>query len=123
MTKKKICIVEDEYLIAHALKSSALGDYFEISHADNGKDGLELIRNEKPELVLMDLMMPDMDGFSAIKAIRSDDSIKGTKIIVLSNDETKESREQAKKLGVFDYVTKGESDLTELAKKIELAVS
>lgn len=116
--KKKICIVEDELLLAHAMKMSALGDYFEVKTANNGKDGLELIRSEKPDLVLLDLLMPEMNGFETIAAIKADDSIKDTKVIILSNDATEDSKQKALDLGAVDFFVKSESDLSDLAKQI-----
>lgn len=118
MKTKKICIIEDEYLLSHAMRMSALGDSFEVYTAGNGKDGLELIRSEKPDLVLLDLMMPEMDGFEVMEAIRKDSSIKDTRVIVLSNDATEESKEKAIKLGAIDYFVKANADLTELAGRI-----
>jgi len=118
MKTKKICIIEDEYLLSHAMRMSALGERFEVLTAGNGKEGLELIRAEKPDLVLLDLMMPEMDGFEVMATLQKDPSIKGTRIMVLSNDATEESKRKAMKLGAIDYYIKADSDLSALAERI-----
>lgn len=119
MKAKKILIVEDEFLLSHAMKISAIGDIFEVVTASNGKEGLELIQSEKPDLVLLDLIMPEMDGFELMAAIRADDDIKDTKVVILSNETSEKSMKKAKELGAIDYFIKVNADLTEMAKKLE----
>ena len=121
--KKKICIIEDEFLLSNAMRMSALGDYFEVISAPNGEEGLELIKSEKPDLVLLDLMMPEMNGFEVLQAVKTDEAIRDTKIIVLSNDSTDDSRDRAMKLGAFDYHVKADADLSALAEKISKVLS
>lgn len=118
MKTKKICVIEDEPLISHAIQMSELGDFFELIAGSDGEEGLELVRTERPDLVLTDLLMPKMDGFQMIEAIRADDDIKDTKIIVMSNDATEESKKKVFSLGVIDYIIKADLDLSELAKRI-----
>ena len=118
MEAKKICILEDEVLISHAISLSEIGERFEIITASNGKEGLELIRAEKPDLVLTDLLMPEMDGFEVLEAIKADDAIKDIPIVILSNDASEENRKKAQKLGAADFFEKADSDLGVLARKI-----
>ncbi len=106
-------------MLSHAMKISAIGDIFEVVTASNGKEGLELIQSEKPDLVLLDLIMPEMDGFELMAAIRADDDIKDTKVVILSNETSEKSMKKAKELGAIDYFIKVNADLTEMAKKLE----
>jgi threonine synthase len=82
---KRIAIVEDDPDSARLLRRilQARGDY-QISEAYDGRAGLDLIRRERPDLVLLDLMMPEMDGFQVLDAMRQDDSLQDTRVIVVT---------------------------------------
>lgn len=86
MDKKKILIIDDEENFCSLVKKNVerTGE-FEVSMAVNGEDGLKLIRELKPDLVLLDIVMPDLDGGDVVSMIRSDKNIKDTPIVFLTS--------------------------------------
>ena len=107
-TSKKIVVVEDDLAMREIVvhKLSAKGFY--VKEADNGQKGLELIETEKPNLVLLDLMMPELDGFGVLELLRKnpDKKLAATPVIVLSNLWSNEDILKAKSLGVVDFLVK-----------------
>lgn len=101
----KIMIVDDEPLnigvLTNALKSS-----YEICSAENGFDAISLIKEEQPDLVLLDIMMPELDGFEVCRIIRSDASFADTPIIFVTALDSQEGEAQGLELGAVDYITK-----------------
>jgi hypothetical protein len=79
----------------------------EVLYAENGKDGIELLRsNPEVDLVLMDIMMPGMDGYETMQAIRSEDTFKNLPIISLTAKAMKGDREKSISSGASDYIAK-----------------
>ena len=121
----KIAIIEDDLAIAqmYRLKFEAEGYHVEI--AENGKLGLDLCEQMKPDLVLLDLMMPEMNGDEMLEKMRGTDWGKGIKVIILTNVGQQEAPEKLKSLHVSDYIVKAEmtpSEVADRAKK-ELAAA
>lgn len=114
----KVAIIEDESILAQALSVELLSDGYEVVSATDGKSGLKLIREEKPDVVLLDIMMPVMDGFEVLETVRN---FKGKKphIIVLSNLGEDSDRDKAMELGADDYFVKSSTDLSALKPKID----
>ena len=83
----KIAIVEDDALLAQMYSQKFKKDGYEVIRADDGKKGLELIKQEKPSLVLLDIMMPEMNGLEVLKALKedSDNKINSIPVILLTN--------------------------------------
>jgi len=120
-TQKKIVVLEDDLamreIVNHKLKNSG----FAIKMAEDGGKGYLLIEQEKPDLVLMDLMMPDMDGFEVLKRLRAhpDKKLAATPVIVLSNLWSKEDVLKAKQYNVEDYLIKAYFTPDEILAKIK----
>ncbi len=114
---KKILIIEDEELLAGLLqkKLSQLG--YDVFVAADGEKGLQAIREIRPDLVLLDIVMPKMSGFEVLKAVRDDEAINNTKIIIISNSGQPVEIEKAKKLNVQDWLVKTEFDPQEVLDK------
>ena len=83
--KKKILIVEDEKLLANALELKFLHENFEVFKAENGQIGLEMAQAHNPDIILLDLMMPVMDGKTMLHQLRQIAQFKYTPVIVLTN--------------------------------------
>ena len=116
----KIAIIEDDLALAqmYRLKFEAEGYHVEI--AENGKLGLELCEQMKPDLVLLDLMMPEMNGDEMLEKMRGTDWGKNVKVIILTNVGEQEAPDKLKSLHVLAYVVKAEmtpKQVAELAKK------
>ena len=107
LKQRKILIVDDDVRNVFALTSVLESHGMEVLYAENGKDGIELLRSHpEVDLVLMDIMMPGMDGYEAMRAIRSEDSFKQLPIISLTAKAMKGDREKSIASGASDYITK-----------------
>lgn len=98
-----ILIVDDEELIRNVIKEYLKQENFTFDEADNGQSAIDLVKNNKYDCILMDIMMPKLDGFSAIKQIKE---ISDAKIIVLSARSEEFDKLSGFDLGIDDYVTK-----------------
>lgn len=115
---KKILIVEDDKFLVRALSDKLKLEGYTPITAFEGEDGLEALRKEKPDLVLLDLVMPKMNGFQFLEEIKNDSKLKAT-VIVLSNLGQQEDIEKAKNLGAVDYLVKADFSLKEILEKIK----
>jgi len=102
-----------------ALVESYLEDDFDIVSCGNGKDGLEMIKEDKPDAILLDISLPDMDGVEVLKHIRVDEKLKHIPTIALTAHAMVGDKEKFLSLGFDDYVSKPIVDDEELIKKIE----
>lgn len=110
--KKRILIVEDERPLAHALELKLSHEGYETVVAFDGKDGLEKALTNTFDLILLDLILPEMDGFAVMAELRAK-KIK-TPVVVLSNLGQDEDRKKAKDLGVINYLVKSNAPLSEI---------
>ena len=117
--KRTILIIEDDEIILRALYLSFHEEQYIIATATDGESGLQMTERLKPDLVLLDLIIPKMDGFAYLKNVKANPELAKIPVIVLSNLGDKENIEKAKELGAEDYFVKSDTDLSELAKKVE----
>jgi len=115
---KKILFIEDEMRLQEALGAKLKAEGYEILAAMDGKSGLEIAEKEKPDLILLDLILPKMDGFHVLEAIKANPSISVIPIIVLSNLESGKDIERCLSLGVRSYLAKTNYSLEEIAQKV-----
>ena len=117
-SKRKILLVEDDEFLneIYSVKFSAAG--FDFASAKNGKQGLEKAKEFKPDLALIDLIMPEMDGYTMLEKLRQDTEIKDTKVIILTNVIPDEGIERVARLGILDYVVKSDMSASNLVDKI-----
>jgi CheY-like chemotaxis protein len=118
-TKKTILIVEDDEVLMRALYLLFHEGAYTIASAGDGESALKMTERLKPDLVLLDLLMPKMNGFDYLKSIKSNSTLKNTPVIVLSNLGDKEDIEKAKNLGAEDYFIKSDTDLAALFEKVK----
>ncbi|MFH1199199.1 MAG: response regulator [Candidatus Omnitrophota bacterium] len=116
---KKILVVEDDPKLFKLLewRLESLGIYKAIN-AEDGIDGLNMAKTEKPDLIILDLMLPLMDGFEVCKNLKSDDATKGIPVIILTSMTMVGDMEKGLSAGADDYVTKP-YNFEQLLKKIE----
>ncbi len=107
----RILVVDDEPQIRRFLKTSLQAQSYEVLEAENGGTALDLIRRDKPELVILDLGLPDLDGIEVIRRVREHSAVP---IIVLSSRDDEQVKVEALDLGADDYITKpfGMEELT-----------
>jgi len=113
---KKILIAEDEEPLAKALHIKLTGNGYDPKIVSNGKDAIECLQKDKYNLLLLDIMMPLMDGVEVIQKMR-EDNIK-VPIIVLSNYSQIDSIKKVKDLGVKDYLVKSNTSLSQIVDKV-----
>ena len=116
---KKIVIVDDQMEVRELVKVTLQSEDYEIFQAESGEKGIEIARKEKPDLIIMDVMMPGgMDGIEATRILKNDPNTKEFKIIMLTAKSQEFDKEAGFKAGADDYFTKPFSPL-ELMKKVE----
>jgi len=114
----KILVVEDEPILLRALNVELLSQGFEVISAKDGETAIKLVNEENPRLVLLDLIMPKLNGFEVLKEIKRNDKTKSIPVIILSNLGQEKDMQQVFELGAEDYFVKASTDLGELSKKI-----
>jgi CheY-like chemotaxis protein len=104
---RSVLIADDDIRNIFALTSILERSQMKVSHAQNGREAVEaVIQGESPDIVLMDIMMPEMDGYEAIRRIRGQDGFKSLPIIALTAKAMKGDRERCLEAGASDYITK-----------------
>ncbi len=103
---KTILIIEDQPDMRKNLSTILKMESYAVLAADNGRDGLALAREEKPDLVLCDVMMPGMDGHAVLRGLREDRTIAGTPFIFITAKGEKRDQRTGMNLGADDYLTK-----------------
>lgn len=119
MSKKKILIVEDDNFVAEVYSTKLLEMGHEIRIAQNGEDGLKLVGEEKPDLILLDIIMPVMGGIEMLAELKKKDEWKKIPVMLLTNVGEKESVQKVRSLGVQDYLIKSHFTPAEVIEKIE----
>ncbi|RLC37156.1 response regulator [Candidatus Falkowbacteria bacterium] len=120
MAQNKILIVEDDKMISSMYETKLKQEGFLVLTADNGYAGLELAMKEKPDIILLDIILPQMDGFTVLQELRYNKNMKSTPIIMLTNLGTDEDKEKGEKFGATDYLVKANltpSQVSEIIKK------
>lgn len=115
---KKLLLIEDEQLMVDLLERKLTQEGYEISVAENGIEGLEKMRESKPDLVLLDIVMPKMGGFGVMEEMVKDEDLKKIPIIVISNSGQPVELDRAKRLGARDWLIKTEFDPQEVVDKV-----
>lgn len=104
----KIAIIEDDAVINQMYRMKFEADGFDVQVADNGKNGIELVQSFKPDLVLLDLQMPEMTGDEALQHIRAAEWGKDVPVIILTNLGPEEAPKVLEDLNIESYIVKAE---------------
>ena len=110
-------IEDDDFLRSLAVNKLEKAGYV-VAMAGNGEDGLKLVQEKKPELLILDLMLPGMSGFDVLASVRKDASLASLKVIVFSNLGDEADMKKCQALGIQDYLVKANFTLDELVQKI-----
>ena len=121
--KKKILFIEDESALQMTLGNMLTKQGYEVLKAMDGKIGLELAEEKHPDLILLDLILPKMDGFGVLKGLKENEETKEIPVIILTNLENTGDVQRALELGAMTYLTKANYTLAEISKKIEKILS
>lgn len=115
---KKIIIADDEHKILMSLEYSFKKTGYDVYIARDGTEVLEFLKDMVPDVILLDIMMPNLDGFSTLQIIRQDQKLKDTKVIFLSAKNNPKDIEKGLEMGAHAYVTKPYS-IKKLIQQIE----
>lgn len=102
----KVLIVEDDVFMARMYLKIFTHDNFEVEIASNGEEGISKAKNNKPDIILLDIMMPKMNGFQMLEAIMADEQLKNVPVVMLTNLAGDQDIEEARKKGAADYIVK-----------------
>lgn len=103
---KKILIVEDEKDLADMLKFRLENNGYRVVIANDGENGLDKARSEKPDLILLDVMMPKMDGYEVLESLKKTEILKSIPVIMLTVKDRTEDIQRATRAGAIDYTIK-----------------
>jgi len=119
MDKKKILIVEDDNFVAevYLAKLSEMG--YETALAQNGEEGLAELKKGKVDLILLDILMPIMNGIEMLEEVKKNEEWKNIPVILLTNIGEKESIQKVREMGVKNYLIKSHFTPAEVIEKVE----
>ena len=119
MAKKKILVIEDEKPLLNALSAKIQTEGFEVLEAENGEDGLKLALKKHPDLILLDIILPKMDGITVLENLRENAWGKTVQVIILSNLSDWNNTSAAVNLNVRDYLVKSDWQIKDVIKKVK----
>lgn len=119
----KILVVEDEEILLTALQEELRQGGYTVEGAVDGEDGLNKIKAFKPDLVLLDLVMPKMDGMAVLKKLKESQETTDLPVVILTNLSDYERISEALSLGAKDYLVKANYSLSDLMDKVKAVLS
>lgn len=117
--KKKLLWIEDDKLIGTILGKKLISSGFDLMHAKNGEEALTMIRSRKPDVIVVDLILPGLNGFEIIQRINEDEELKKIPKMVLSNLSKVSDMDRAKSLNVKKYLVKASTSLDQVVVEIK----
>jgi DNA-binding response OmpR family regulator len=122
MSKKKILAIDDESDLLLIIKTALFAEGYDVLTATNGPDGLALASDHIPDLIILDMMMPEMDGFEVLKELRASDKTAGIPVIMLTGVSEKAKIRTALDQGIDYYIVKP-FEFHDLLSKIKIAMT
>lgn len=115
---KKVVIIDDDLAISQMYRMKLEKDGFGVELADNGRDGLELIKIVRPDVVLLDLIMPEMTGGEVLKKLKTDQELSTIPVLILTNTGSEESIQELLENGALAYIVKANETPTQVVERI-----
>ena len=119
MPKQKIVLIEDDETLAEVLYAELTEAGFDVSPAFDGKEGLKQVIEKQPDLVLLDLILPEMHGFEVIEELKKSRETEKIPVIILSLLGEDEDIKKGLKLGADDYIVKSSHAIAEIVEKVK----
>jgi len=116
--KIKILLAEDDKFIARAYTDGLTRSGYEVIAVTDGQEAIKQAKEKKPDIILLDLIMPVKNGFEALEEIKSDKNMKDVPVLILSNLGQDTDIKKGRDLGAVDYLIKSDYSMTEVIKKI-----
>ncbi len=120
---KRILIIEDDQFLRELISKKLTAKDYEVIQAGDGEEGFEKVKKEKPDLLLLDLMLPGIDGFKVLEKIKADSEIAKTPVIILSNLGQKEDIDKGMNLGAQDFLIKAHFTPNQIIEKVNITLS
>jgi DNA-binding response OmpR family regulator len=117
--KKKILLVEDDETLADVYQQRLEMEGFEVQHASNGEDALSAAVKFKPDLILLDVMMPKLNGFDVLDILRNTPATRNVHIIMLTALSQPKDEQRAKELGADDFLVKSQVVISDVVDRIK----
>ena len=120
--KAKVLLVEDDQFLASLLRNRLLREQFEVVSAEDGAKALEVLKTTKPDLMLLDIILPGKSGFEVLEELRADPRFQGKNafpVIIISNLGQESDLDRSRELGAVDYFVKARSSIDEIAKRVK----
>lgn len=121
--KPTILVVDDDATLTKLYSAALSSRGYRVLSASNGEEGMALAEKEKPDLILLDVMMPGLHGLHVLDILNATPEMKDTKIIMLTALSDQSTKEKAVECGAFDYIVKSETSMAEIIDKVHKAVS
>ena len=118
----KIAIIEDDPVISQMYRIKFEADGFDVQMANNGKRGVDLVETFLPDIILLDLQMPEMDGTEALEIIRKNEWGKNIPVIILTNMGEEESPKKIRSLGIHSYIVKANLTPKQVVQRVKEAL-
>ena len=122
---KKVLIIEDDKALRRAIAEKLRHEQYQVLEADNGQEGLADAMTKRPNLILLDLMLPRLDGMGVLRELRDEKNLWGKKVpvIIITNlGQTDERRKRADAFRVRAYIDKSQHPLEEIVKQVQAAL-
>ena len=116
--KIKVLVVEDEKMLSEMYKTKFEMEGFEVEQAFDGKKGLDQAKNDKPDIVLLDIILPKLDGFLVLKELKGDPATKKTPVLLLTNLGQDDDIKKGKSLGADGYFVKANHSPAEIVEQV-----
>jgi two-component system, OmpR family, response regulator AdeR len=119
-TKKvKVAIIEDDIAIVQMYRTKFENEGYEVATAADGMSGLELLESFEPDIILLDLMMPNMNGLDMLQKLRNQPGGRDAKVVVLTNMGDTETATKVYKMAADDYIVKAEMTPKQVAERVK----
>jgi DNA-binding response OmpR family regulator len=118
-TSVHVLLVEDDSFLANIYKTKLEMEKFKVTVGENGEEGLDLAEKKKPDIILLDILMPKMDGFAVLEELKKKSDTKNIPVILLTNLGQKDDVERGLEMGAVDYLIKAHTKPSETVEKIK----
>lgn len=117
--KKKILLIEDDHMIVEMYQVKFEEEGFEVVIAEDGKKGLKMAGKENPDIILLDVILPEMDGFNVLKGIKEEKKCDGIPVLLLTNLGLDSDVKRGLELGAIDYMVKANYTPSQVVERIK----
>ncbi len=121
--KIKVLLVEDDAMIVQMYKTRMDSEGWEVFSTDRGSEALKIAKENKPDIILLDIILPEIDGFTILKELRADSDTKNIPVLMLTNLGQESDQNRGKEMGVDGYFIKSQHTPGDVIVKIESLIS